>query len=92
MSIDVALFVHGAVVLPIRTSESIQLYALRVDAGKLETADEGIKRPGNGVISLALNSGVYGWSSASPVAVTLLDGVTAVTRSAKGPGQAVAGT
>jgi hypothetical protein len=89
MSIDVALFVHRAVVLPIRTSESVQLYSLRINAGKIETADEGIKHPNNGVINLALNSGVYGWSSASPVAVTMLDGVTAVTRSAKQPGQAV---
>ena len=89
MSIDVALFVHRAVVLPIRTNESIQLYSLRVNAGKLETANEGIKNPQNGVINLALDAGVHGWSSASPVAVTMLDGVTAVTRSAKAPGQAV---
>jgi hypothetical protein len=90
MSIDVALFVHRAVVLPVRTNEPIQLYSLRVVAGKLDTANEGIKNPSNGVINLALEAGVYGWSSASPVAVTMLDGVTAVTRSAKGPGQAVA--
>ena len=89
MSIDVALFVHRAVILPIRTNESIQLFSLRLNGGKLETVDEGIKNPSGGVINLALQDGVYGWSSASPVAVTMLEGVTAVTRSAKQPGQAV---
>lgn len=87
MSIDVALFVHRAAVLPIRTNENIQLYSLRLVAGNLQTADEGIKNPSNGVINLTLAAGVYGWSSVSPVAVTMLEGVTAVTRSAKEPGQ-----
>ena len=92
MSIDVALFIHRAVVLPIRTLESIQLYSLRVDAGgNLTTNNEGIRTPSGGVISLALANGVYGWSSASPVSVMMLDGVTAVTRSAKETGGATSG-